>query len=393
MDIAAPAVATPNDTIHADIAVVGAGPTGLTAALGAAEAGWSVAVVAPVAARDPRTTALLQPAIAHLERLGVWSRVADAAAPLMTMRLVDSTGHLPRAPEIVFDCHEVGLDAFGYNIPNDALNAALRDRLAESGAITLDAPADDFEDGPQPVVRAAGREVHARLVVAADGAQSLVRDLAGLGVRRWTYDQAAFVTTLSHDRPHGFTSVEFHTSAGPFTLVPLPGHRSSLVWVARPDEVERWAMMDPGPLAREIERRCNAYLGKMTVDGPRATIPLTGLIATRFGAGHVVLVGEAAHRFPPIGAQGLNLGMADAATLASLLTDARIGGALGDLPPRYDRRRRLEVSARTLSVDLLNRSLLTSLPPVTAGRALALAAARNFAPLRRAMMRYGLGTG
>ncbi len=388
-----PTDAASSAALHADIAVVGAGPTGLTAALGAAEAGWTVALVAPVAARDPRTTALLQPAIRHLTALGVWSRVAGEAAPLVTMRLVDSTGRLPRAPEIVFDSHELGLEAFGYNIPNDILNAALRDRLAEAGVITVDAPADDFEDGPTPLVRAAGRTVVSRLVVAADGAQSLVRELAGLGVRRWTYDQAAFVTTLGHERPHGNTSVEFHTASGPFTLVPLPGNRSSLVWVARPEEAERWAKTDPGPLAREIERRSNAWLGRMTVDGPRGTVPLTGLIASRFGAGRVVLVGEAAHRFPPIGAQGLNLGMADAATLAALLADARRGGALADVPAAYDRRRRLEVSARTLSVDLLNRSLLTAMPPVTVGRAFALAAARNIAPLRNAMMRYGLGAG
>ncbi len=387
------AVAAEAETVHADIVVVGGGPTGLTAALGAAEAGWSVAMVAPIAARDPRTTALLMPAIDHLSKLAVWPRVAAEAAPLVTMRLVDATDRLPRAPEICFDCHELGLPAFGYNIPNDALNRALDGRLAEAGVIRIDAPADTFEDGPTVVVGAGSRTVRARLAVAADGAQSLVREHAGLGVRRWTYDQAAFVTTLSHERPHGNSSVEFHTAAGPFTLVPLPGNRSSLVWVARPEEAARWASLDPGPLAREIERRAHSILGKMTVDGPRATIPLSGLIASRFGAGRVVLVGEAAHRFPPIGAQGLNLGMSDAATLADLLRATRLDGAIADIAAAYDRRRRLEVSARTFSVDLLNRSLLTGFPPATIGRALALAAARNIAPLRRAMMRYGLGTG
>lgn len=379
-----------NCPVEVDVAVVGGGPTGAIAALAAADAGYSTALVAPPVEDDPRTTALLMPSVRLLDELDVWQRMADETAPLITMRLIDATDRLPRAPEIAFDAHEVDLDQFGFNAPNDALNHALAERLDEVGVRRVPEKATGFLNGSPAVVTVASKDVCARLVVAADGSQSTIRNAAGIDVREWDYDQTAFVTTLSHERPHGNVSTEFHTSGGPFTLVPLPGHRSSLVWVGRPDEAERWARLDPGPLAREIESRAHHILGRMSVDGPRGVIPMKGMVANRFGEGRVILVGEAAHRFPPIGAQGLNLGIRDVAVLRDLL---RSNGAetFTKLSDRYDKLRRLDVGARTLGVDLLNRSLLTDALPVTAARTLAHAAARGIGPLRRFMMRTGLG--
>jgi len=373
------------------VVVVGGGPTGAVAALCAADAGFATALLAPRPQHDARTTALLMPAVSLLTHLGVWPRVQGEAAPLATMRLVDDTGRMPRGPEIAFDAAELDLDAFGYNVPNDALNRALSERLDEADVTRVTASATALSAGTPARVSAGDASVRADLVVAADGAHSLVRQEAGLDVKRWRYDQSAFVTTLSHERPHGNASTEFHKASGPFTLVPLPGHRSSLVWVGRPDEVARWAAADPGPLAREIERRAHFILGRVSVDGPRGVVPMEGMIARHFGRGGIVLVGEAAHRFPPIGAQGLNLGLRDAAVLHRLLAEARATGALTGVADAYDRRRRVDVAARTIGVDLLNRSLLTEAPPVAALRAAAMTAARNVGPLRRAMMRAGLG--
>lgn len=372
--------------LSVDVAVVGAGPVGSLAALAAAEAGHRVALIAPAAGRDPRTTALLMPSVVLLEALGVWLAVAQAAAPLRTMRIVDDTGRLPRAPEVAFDAHELGAEAFGYNVPNDALGGALAALLAAGNVVRVEAAATGYAPGAAGTVLTDAGPVRASLVVAADGANSVIRRDAAIGARRWSYDQAAFVTTLSHERPHNETSVEFHTDSGPFTLVPLPGLRSSLVWVGRPDDVARRARLDPGPLAREIEGRARGILGRMAVDGPRGVLPMEGLVAHRFGAGRVVLVGEAAHKFPPIGAQGLNLGYRDVAALRALLRRR-----LDEVPPVYDLRRRADVALRTVSVDLLNRSLLTGFFVPTLGRVLGMAAARNVGPVRRAMMRFGLG--
>ncbi|MEM7694420.1 MAG: FAD-dependent monooxygenase [Pseudomonadota bacterium] len=374
-----------------EILVVGAGPTGMTAALAAADCGFDVALMAPKTPQDPRTTALLMPAIDLLTHLGAWEGAQESAAPLQTMRIVDATDRLPRAPEIAFDADEIDLDQFGFNVPNTALNGALESALAALGVRWIDAAANAVAAGAPVRVEAGDATVHADFVVAADGSESIVREAAGIAVRRWTYDQAAFVTTLSHERPHGNTSVEFHTPAGPFTLVPLPGDRSSLVWVGRPDEAARWAGMDPGPLAREIERRAFSMLGRMAVDGPRGVIPMEAMVARAFGRGNIVLVGEAAHRFPPIGAQGLNLGMRDVTVLHKLLGEARARRSLSGVASAYDRRRTVDVNARTVGVDLLNRSLLSDLVPLSAARAVALAAARNSPFLRRQLMRAGLG--
>lgn len=383
-------VVADTEPLEVDVAVVGGGPTGMTAALAAADAGLAVALIAPASEPDPRTTALLMPSVDLLDALGVWGRVGDAAAALCTMRIVDDTGRLPRAPEVAFDAHEVGLDQFGFNVPNDALNAALSARLSETGVVRVAAAATAFRDGAPAVVETSLGNVRAGLVVAADGSRSLVREAAGIGVRRWTYEQTAFVTTLSHERPHGNTSTEFHAPGGPFTLVPLPGDRSSLVWVDRPEIIDRIVSLDPGPLAREIERRAHNILGRMSVDGPRGTIPMEGMVAHAFGAGRLVLVGEAGHRFPPIGAQGLNLGLRDVAILHELLRRAeRIG--LEGVASRYDRRRRIDVGTRTLGVDLLNRSLLSNATPFAVLRTAGMTAAAGIGPLRRTMMRLGLG--
>ena len=383
--MAAVAPAQAGRAVAADVAVVGGGPVGSLAALAAAAAGRRVALIAPSAPDDPRTTALLGPSVALLEALGVWDDVAGGAAPLKTMRIVDDTGHLPRAPEVAFDAHEVGVGEFGFNVPNRVLSDALAARLAQADVIRIEAAATGFSPATGTVATAAG-PVTATLVVAADGANSTIRSEAAIGARRWSYDQSAFVTTLAHERPHNDTSVEFHTAAGPFTLVPLPGLRSSLVWVGRPDETARRARLDPGPLAREIEGRARGTLGRMTVDGPRGVLKLEAIVAHRLGAGSLVLAGEAAHKFPPIGAQGLNLGYRDVAVLRELLSRP-----LAQVPAEYDRRRRADVVLRALSVELLNRSLLTGFFVPTLGRVLGLAAARNVGPLRRAMMRFGLG--
>lgn len=379
------------EPLAVDIAVVGGGPTGMTAALAAAKAGWRVALIAPDGERDPRTTALLMPSIAVLAELGVWPAAEPHAAPLATMRLVDATGRVPRAPEIAFDAHEVDLDQFGFNIANVDLNAAIAAQLDRAGVIRLREPAEHFQPGAPAVVRVPSGTVEAGLVVAADGAQSLIRSDAGIGLRAWQYDQSAFVTVLAHERPHGDTSTEFHTAAGPFTLVPLPGNRSSLVWVCRPEDAERYHAMDPGPLARAIEAQAHRILGHMRIDGPRGVIPMKGSVARRFGSGRVVLVGEAAHRFPPIGAQGLNLGIRDVAALQRVLARAKEDGTLAGAADRYDAERRLDVGLRTLGVDLLNRSLLSGLLPVTILRTLGLSAARGIGPVRRTLMRFGLG--
>ena len=378
---------------RADILVVGAGPVGLAAAIFLDGLGYGVITVAPDrVASDERTSALLAGSIAFLERIGVWPRIVAAAAPMRSLRIVDATRRLIRAPEVLFHAAEIGLDAFGYNIPNSALVGALEAEFAARNLRRSSAAVERTrqDDGEVAAEISDGAEIGARLIVAADGRRSRIRDSVGIPVSEWRYDQAALVVNLRHARGHEDTSTEFHTETGPFTLVPLPGNRSSLVWVDRPAESRRRTTIDEAALAAEIEVRSASILGAITIDGPRQVFPLSGMNAARFAAGRAALVGEAAHLFPPIGAQGLNLGYRDVADLGRLLAGRFDDPGASDRLAAYDRLRRSDVVTRTTAVDALNRTLLTGFLPVQGLRGLGLFLLDRVPALRRALMRQGV---
>ena len=375
--------------------VVGGGPAGLTAAITLAGAGLATVLVGKRPARpDHRTTALFAGSVTALETLGVWGLCAAQASPLKTMRIVDDTGRLWRAPEVKFDADEIGLDAFGYNIENYHLVAALEQR---AGALpSLRVIEDEVRsvtpgDDTVTVALKSRAEVSAPLLIAADGRRSLCRAAAGIAVDERDYKQVAVTACLKHTRPHHDSSTEFHTVSGPFTLVPLPGLRSSLVWVLDPMQAEVIAALDDTELAAEIERASHSILGKITIEPGRGVFPLSVATAKRFADRRIALVGEAAHVIPPIGAQGLNLGLRDAASIGELAVAAqRDGRDIGGVLAAYEKMRRADVGTRTLAIDLLNRTLLTDFLPVQGMRGLGLYMIDRIGPLRRAVMREGV---
>jgi 2-octaprenyl-6-methoxyphenol hydroxylase len=381
---------------NVDVAVVGAGPAGLTAAIALASAGIETALIARRPAADNRTTALLSGSVAALEALDVWPLCAGQSAPLAAIRLIDDTARLIRAPEVVFEASEIGLAAFGHNIENRHLVAALERRAAALPSlrrIAAGATAIEIEEDRVTVRLDGGAAVGARLVVGADGRNSLCRAAAGIETRRRAYPQAALTLNVGHTRPHRDVSTEFHTESGPFTLVPLPGARSSVVCVSEPAEAERLMALDDDALSAELERRAHSILGKVTVAAGRGMFPLGAETARSFATRRIALAGEAAHVMPPIGAQGLNLGLRDAATIGELVVEARrSGGDVGsaDVTARYDRLRRLDVTARTVAIDLLNRSLLSDFLPVQSARGFGLYLIDRIRPLRHAIMREGV---
>lgn len=378
-----------------DVAVVGGGPAGLTAAVALAAAGVRTALIAPPHPGDNRTTALLAGSVAALEALGVWHHARGRAEPMRAVRLIDDQGGLLRAPEVTFNASEVDLDSFGCNIANTALVAALEARARELPLQRHDVKATAVAIGNDAVTLQleTGASVRACLAVAADGKHSLCREAASIETEHWSYPQSALTCNVAHARPHGGISTEFHTRHGPFTLVPLAGNRSSLVWVMTPEDAARRATLDDHALALEIERQAHSFLGKMQVEPGRGLFPLSGLSARTLAADRVVLVGEAAHVLPPIGAQGFNLGLRDAAAISEVVAGAvRAGSDPGaaDVLRAYAEQRRADVVSRTLAVDLLNRSLLTEFLPLQGLRGVGLALLERIGPLRRAMMREGV---
>ena len=380
-----------------DIAVIGGGLAGSVTALAAAAEGWRVAFIAPQPPRqDGRTTALLSESIDLLTRLGIWEDIRPASAPLRTMRILDGTTRLFRSPPVSFRSSEIDLDAFGYNIPNQPLFDVLQAATRGSDLIDrFESPMLEAEQS-EDLVRLAledGTEITALAALAADGRGSKMRDAIGIRVKTWSYPQTALVLNFSHTIGHADTSTEFHTERGPFTQVPLPGKRSSLVWAVKPEEADGILALPRVELNAEVESRMRSILGAVQVEGDVQAWPLSSLIAESFGKGRTMLVGETGHAFPPIGAQGLNLGLRDIMQAIQAIIDAGGPHNAPQAVRAFNRRRRVDVTSRTAGVDLLNRTLLSSFLPVQALRAGGLAALSAIPPLRLLAMREGMTPG
>ncbi|ADP72726.1 Ubiquinone biosynthesis hydroxylase, UbiH/UbiF/VisC/COQ6 family [Rhodomicrobium vannielii ATCC 17100] len=388
-------------TQRSEVIVIGAGPAGLAAAIGCHDAGLTATVVdtSPAAsshAATGRSAALFNTTIAFLARLGVWDRCEPHAEPLRALQFIDDTGRRLRAPDALFKAAEIGEEAFGCNIANADLARALKEIAAEKGiAILTPGPLRTFHESATRAILAFenGIELYAPLAIAADGRNSATREAAGIRALTWPYEQTAMAASFSHARPHNGLCIEFHRNGGPFTLIPLPGNRSSFVWTERKADTARLMGLDDEAFAREMEKASHFALGRIFDLSQRGAFPLSALMAREFGRARVALVGEAAHAVPPIGAQGLNLGFRDVEALLGLLVDAKAANAdLGgeDLLRDYSAARRGDIVSRTLGVDLLNRSLLSSFLPMQAARGLGLYALGAIGPLRRAFMRRGM---
>lgn len=372
--------------------ISGAGPAGLAAACLLALDGVKTAVIAPPTSDDLRTTALMQPAMQMLRFIGVWNdTIKSVSAPLKHLHLIDDTGNLLSAPTIEFSASELNLEAFGWNVPLAQLVPALRQRAEGLGVnFIADTSASAECDESQITIKTESGNSHsAKILLAADGADSKLRHSLGIDIEQWAFDQSALATSFSHTAPHQNISTEYHKSAGPFTTVPLPGNRSSLVWMDRPARIEALLNLSEHDLAVEIQLETKGSLGRISEIGPRKTFPMRGQRATTFAAKRCMVIGEAAHVLPPIGAQGLNLSLRDAAQAADLILGSNDPGATSVLS-EYNSIRRADVLPRQQMVNLLNQSLLREFPALSLARAAGLGAIANFAPLRNLAMRQGL---
>ncbi|MCA0401527.1 MAG: FAD-dependent monooxygenase [Proteobacteria bacterium] len=381
--------------VQHDVIVVGGGAAGLATAIGLARNGLDTLVLGvPDAPRDDgRSAALFESSLAFLDRLDIAQALKAHGAPLRAIRLIDITGALVRAPTTTFRAVELGQEAFGWNIPNAkiveemAKAARVTPGLAVSSAFV--AGFETHQDG-MSVRLSDGTMLETRILVGADGQKSRVREAAGIGVRIKPYPQAAITCRLRHTRDHEDVSLEFHTREGPFTFVPVGDHTSALVWIMKPEKAEAMLALSREAFAEAIMRRSTGALGTLEIEGPIAAVPLQKLVADKLVADRVALVGEAAHAFPPIGAQGLNLGLKDVEALVARLGAAKAEGhALESALPLYARDRRVDVEMRSAGVDILNSALIADRLPLDLARAVGLGALRSISPLRRLAMRVG----
>ncbi|MBE7185464.1 MAG: UbiH/UbiF family hydroxylase [Methylobacterium mesophilicum] len=377
-----------------DMVVVGAGPVGSLAALALARDGFNVALIGPEPAADRRTTAIMTPALRWLGELGIAAKLEAQSAPLRVMRIVDATARLVRSPPVTFRASEIGQDGFGLNVPNAILNEVLAEAVAaQPGLERVKVSATHWltEGGEAIATLSDGTVARAKLVVAADGRMSLARQAAGITLARESLPQSALVLNFAHSRDHGYVSTEFHTETGPFTQVPLPGRRSSLVWVESPARAAALERMEAGELSRAVENKMQSMLGEVNVEEGRQIYPLSSALPRAYAARRVMLAGEAAHVFPPIGAQGLNLGIRDIRDIVAVAGRNRQEPGADAALSEYDRKRRLDVVTRSAGVGLLNRSLLSGMLPMQLARHAALSTLDRWAPVRGLAMRLGLG--
>jgi 2-octaprenyl-6-methoxyphenol hydroxylase len=389
-------------TQDVELLIAGGGLIGLLLANACAGAGLSVAIAEPQKPAemlgdgfDGRCSAIAYGSRQVLNALGLWSEIAAEAEPILEIRIADDDSPL----FLHYDHRDLDADTpLGYIVENRVLRRVLVERTGSLGNLSFLTPVSvgSVETSPYAAVAGLsdGRRAVARLIAAADGQSSRLRRAAGIGTVEWRYRQTGIVTTVRHERPHCGIAVEHFLPAGPFAVLPMTGSRSSIVWTERAELAARLVGLSDADFATELSARFGDFLGAVEPDGPRWAYPLGLMLAERYVADRLALVGEAAHVIHPIAGQGLNLGIRDVAALAELVIDTRrLGLDIGDAEMlcRYQRWRRFDAMALAAVTDGLNRLFSNTVTPLRLARDLGLAAVHRLPALKRLLMRDAMG--
>ncbi|HSP57124.1 MAG TPA: UbiH/UbiF/VisC/COQ6 family ubiquinone biosynthesis hydroxylase [Halomonas sp.] len=393
-----------------EVIIVGGGMVGACFACLLGEAGIEVALLdarsAPLEAETVgvgkpglRVSALTPVSQRLLERVGAWAWIVGRrASPYRFMQVWDGEG----SGEVSFSAEQARVSVLGHIVENDVILAGLEKRLASLPSVhpRFDARVTALEGGnDKRVVRLeTGERLAAPLVVAADGARSPLRDLAGIDVQSRETGHSALVTTVRTQRPHGAVARQVFLPTGPLAFLPLlvddAEHHCSIVWSTSPQEAERLAALSPEALGAEMGAALEHRLGEVDVIDRAVTLALTQRHAERYSMPGLALVGDAAHSIHPLAGQGVNLGMMDAAVLAEELVRARRRGVpLGDtrVLAQYARRRRGDNAAMLALMDAFQRLFGARHPAISLARNLGLSGVDRLVPVKRLLMQQALG--
>ena len=393
-----------------DIFISGAGPTGLLASISFASLGYSVFCVDPQkpvthandAGADLRTTAFLQPAKNFMDSLDLWEKLKSYAVPMETMRIIDSAGeNWPPKEKTIKDflSSDISDIPFGWNIPNWLLrrafiekaskynNLELKFGLTTSSLIRRDDAAFVYLDN--------GTKIKADLVIGADGRNSLIREKSQIKISKTEFSQKALTFIVTHEKPHQNASIEIHRSGGPFTFVPLADFEgkacSSVVWMESNKNIDRLLALNPEDFEKQVNNRSCSHLGKLKVVSHITAWPIISQIAKQLTAKRTALIAEAAHVVPPIGAQGLNMSLADIKSLYDLVKGTSRLSKIDEILDNYDRSRRLDIKTRILGINALNEVSKSSFPITQKTRALVINFLHSSPQIRQGLMKLGLG--
>lgn len=383
-----------------DVAIVGGGMVGLTLATGLAHAGVRVALIErdrlddlAAAAFDGRGSAIAAGSQRILAGIGVWDAMAADAEPILEIRVADGASPL----FLHYDHADLGEGPLGWIVENAVTRRALTDAIRRAGVEAVDGAAvAETHYGPDEATLKLddGTELRARLVVAADGRGSPIREAAGIRAVRWAYPQTGIVCSVRHEVPHRGVAHEHFLPAGPFAILPMTRNRSSIVWTERSDLAPGIVALDDAGFAAELRTRFGTFLGAVAPEPGRWAYPLSVVHATRYVAPRLALAGDAAHAIHPIAGQGYNLGLRDVALLAETIVDTmRLGldpGASGPLA-KYERGRRPDNLMMLAATDGLNRLFSNDIGPVARARDMGLAAVDRLPPLKKLLMRHAMG--
>ncbi|WP_424928210.1 FAD-dependent monooxygenase [Amaricoccus tamworthensis] len=396
-----------------EVLVAGGGVAGLAATALFASEGFTVACVDPApvitssteAGSDLRSTAFLMPSVRLLQKSGLWDTLGKHATALATMRIADAGGEEPAIrDEVDFNATDVGEEVFGFNLPNWLLRHEMTENLSQRENVFLlnGMGVEHFTPRTSGNIHrlSDGSQITAQLTIGADGRNSRIREILDIDAKKWSYGQKALVFTVTHTAPHHNVSTEIHRTGGPFTLVPLPGmdghHRSAIVWMDTGPRAMELAALDREAFEYDLNLRSCGVNGRLSLESERKVWPIISQVADRLNGPRTALVAEAAHVVPPIGAQGLNMSLADIATLGELCATARTKGkdiGAQDLLGKYNRQRHPDIVARVAGIDALNRAAMQENLVLRDYRRSALKLLHGLAPVRKSVMALGLGMG